>query len=90
MLHKMKSAVERLLAPPPIKKIMQSHLYEAERQELEHNAAAEHHEALAMMYRGRAERLRDHLGYDLRPLKGNDHLHGSMKDDGFQWVEGKR
>lgn len=43
----------------PVKKIVKEQLYEAERAFLEHQAAAEHHAALAEMYRKRAERLND-------------------------------
>ena len=39
-------------------KIAQRQLEEAERLLLEHEAAAEHHDALATMYRGRIDRLR--------------------------------
>jgi hypothetical protein len=37
--------------------IMAQQLFEAQREAVAHEAAAEHHEALAMMYRGRVERL---------------------------------
>lgn len=42
--------------------IRQQKLFEAEREAVEHELASEHHEALAMMYRGRVERLRAELG----------------------------
>lgn len=35
-------------------------LFEARRAVIEHEAAAEHHDALALMYRGRIERLEAH------------------------------
>lgn len=59
MFQRIKSVIERIYEPPAITKIMQDQLYEAKRQELDHIANAEHHEALAMMYRSRAERLRE-------------------------------
>ena len=43
--------------PPPADIIVAEQLYEAQRKMLEHEAAAEHHAALAEMYRRRAERL---------------------------------
>lgn len=85
MFDKCKTAIERFFQPPPIRTLMQGQLYEAERQDLEHTAASEHHEALAMMYRSRAERLRELLGHDLKPLVGKDHLHFSDDLKGFQW-----
>ena len=49
--------------------IAQRQLEEAERLALEHEAAAEHHDALATMYRGRADRLRAYLaGSDDKPV----------------------
>lgn len=46
---------------PAARKIAMRHLEDAERHALEHEAAAEHHDALATMYRGRVERLRAYL-----------------------------
>lgn len=46
---------------PAAQKIAQRQLEEAERLLLEHEAAAEHHDALATMYRGRIERLRERI-----------------------------
>lgn len=46
------------------KKVMEAQLYEAERHAIEHEAAAEHHDALATMYRGRVARLKEALGHD--------------------------
>ncbi len=43
---------------PSAEDIRKKQLEEAERASLEHEAAAEHHDALATMYRGRVERLR--------------------------------
>lgn len=43
--------------PPALGKIIDEQLYEARRLALEHEAAAEHHDALAMMYRARIDRL---------------------------------
>lgn len=85
MFHKCKNAIEQLFQPPPIASIMQAQLYEAERQDLEHTAASEHHEALALMYRSRAERLRELLGHDIKPLTGNGHMQFSDDLKGFQW-----
>jgi hypothetical protein len=85
MLQKFKAAIDQILQPPPIRKLMEAALYDAERHELDHNSAAEHHEALAMMYRGRIERLREMLGHDIKPLTGNSHLHFSDDLKGFKW-----
>lgn len=49
---------------PTARKIAMRQLEDAERAALEHEAAAEHHDALATMYSGRAERLRVYLGSD--------------------------
>lgn len=46
---------------PTARKIAMRQLEDAERAALEHEAAAEHHDALATMYRGRVERLRVYL-----------------------------
>jgi len=43
---------------PTAEQIRQVQLEQAERMALEHESAAEHHDALATMYRGRIERLR--------------------------------
>lgn len=43
---------------PPAAEVYQDQLYDAERHYAEHMAAAEHHAALAGMYRGRIERIR--------------------------------
>jgi DNA-binding GntR family transcriptional regulator len=90
MFQRFKSAIERFYQPPPVHRLMQDQLYEAERQDLEHTAASEHHEALAMMYRGRAERLRELLGYDVKPLTGKGHLHFSDDLKGFKWKDGAK
>jgi hypothetical protein len=87
MFHKFKAAIEQFFQPPPIASIMQGQLYEAERQDLEHTAASEHHEALALMYRSRAERLRELLGHD-KPLTGHMQFSESLK--GFRWKDGAK
>ncbi len=46
-----------LFKPPPADIIVTEQLYEAQRKLVEHEAAAEHHAALADMYRRRIERL---------------------------------
>ena len=46
-----------LFKPPPADIIVAEQLYEAQRKMLEHEAAAEHHAALAEMYRRRVDRL---------------------------------
>lgn len=43
-------------------------LAEGERLEVEHCASAEHHAALALMYRSRSDRLRAELGHAARPV----------------------
>lgn len=43
---------------PTSEQIRQVQLEEAERMALEHESAAEHHDALVTMYKGRADRLR--------------------------------
>lgn len=44
-----------------VEKVMQDQLYEARRHAVEHEASAEHHAALAKMYRERAQRLEAQL-----------------------------
>ena len=46
-----------IFKPPPADIIVSEQLYEAERKLVDHEAAAEHHAALAEMYRRRIERL---------------------------------
>lgn len=46
-----------LFKPPPADLIVTEQLYEAQRKLVEHEAAAEHHAALADMYRRRIDRL---------------------------------
>ena len=46
-----------IFAPTNPAKIVVQQRYEAERLRLEHEAAAEHHAALAVMYAGRINRL---------------------------------
>jgi hypothetical protein len=41
-------------------------LHEARMKLIEHEAAAEHYDALATMYKHRVERLEQSLGYDVR------------------------
>lgn len=50
-----------LFQPPAVAKIAFKMLYEAERLALEHREAAAHHQALADMYAGRAERLKSQV-----------------------------
>lgn len=42
---------------PSVERLLQQQLDDAKRNAVMHEAAAEHHEALALMYRSRAERL---------------------------------
>ena len=46
-----------IFAPTKTEKIVERQLYEARRLKLEHQAAAEHHQALAQMYGARELRL---------------------------------
>ena len=46
-----------IFKPPPADIIVSEQLYEAQRKLVDHEAAAEHHAALAEMYRRRIERL---------------------------------
>ncbi|MEY3460708.1 MAG: hypothetical protein RLZZ03_361 [Pseudomonadota bacterium] len=46
-----------IFKPPPADIIVSEQLYEAQRKLVEHEAAAEHHAALAEMYRRRVVRL---------------------------------
>lgn len=46
-----------IFAPTKPEKIVEHQLYEARRLKLEHQAAAEHHQALAQMYGAREVRL---------------------------------
>jgi hypothetical protein len=46
-----------IFSPTNPAKVRQQQLYEAERLQLEHAAAAEHHQALADMYAARIKRL---------------------------------
>ena len=46
-----------IFAPTKPEKIVEQQLYEARRLKLEHQAAAEHHQALAQMYGAREVRL---------------------------------
>lgn len=51
--------------------IYEAQLYDAQRHYAEHMAAAEHHAALAGMYRGRVERINKHQaqGAELHAIK---------------------
>lgn len=49
--------IKSLFQPVGADKVREQQLFEARRLMLEHEAAAEHHEALAIMYRTRVERL---------------------------------
>lgn len=51
-----------IFSRPAPEAAMQTMLYEARRAAIEHEAAAEHHDALAMMYRSRIERLEAAIG----------------------------
>ncbi len=51
------STLTELFKRAPIEAIADEQLYEAQRQLLAHEAAAEHHAALAEMYRRRVQRL---------------------------------
>jgi hypothetical protein len=94
MFQKFRAVIEGYMQPPPVAKIMQTELYEAERLALAHDCTSEYHEALAMMYRSRADRLRDLLGHDkiatgqdLRPL--SNHMHASVGESGVKWKGSK-
>ena len=54
--HMMKF-LKSLFQPVGASKVLQNQLFDARRLQLEHEAAAEHHQALAAMYRSRVERL---------------------------------
>ncbi len=51
------SHIAELFKRMPIEVIVQEQIYDARRKLLEHEAAAEHHAALAEMYRRRIQRL---------------------------------
>lgn len=51
------TTVSELFRRMPIEAIVDEQLYDAQRKLLEHEAAAEHHAALAEMYRRRVHRL---------------------------------
>ncbi len=51
------SHIAELFKRMPIEAIVQEQIYDAQRKLLEHEAAAEHHAALAEMYRRRMQRL---------------------------------
>ena len=94
MFQKFKATIERFFEPPPIHRLMHDQLYEADRLALAHDCTSEYHEALALMYRARAERLRDLLGHDkiasghdIRPLAG--HMHANMSDSSVKWKGSK-
>lgn len=94
MFQKFRTVIEGYFQPPPVSKIMQTELYEAERLALSHDCTSEYHEALALMYRARAERLRDLLGHDkiasghdIRPLAG--HMHASVSEGAVKWKGSK-
>ena len=57
MVPGMITAIMALFKRTPVTSIMQDKLYEAQRGLIEHQAAAEHHTALASMYRLRVMRL---------------------------------
>ena len=50
--------IKKFFTPVSAAEVVTTQLYEAERLALEHEASAEHHDALAIMYRSRVERLR--------------------------------
>lgn len=50
--------LQRIFHQPTATEVLEQQLREADRLYAEHIAAAEHHAALAGMYRGRAERIR--------------------------------
>ena len=52
------SFLKSLFKPVGATKVRDQQLFEAQRLALEHEAAAEHHDALATMYRARVERLK--------------------------------
>lgn len=60
----MKKFLKSLFHRVPHDQVAKDQLYEARRLVLEHEAAAEHHDALAVMYRNRVERLSEHVGQD--------------------------
>jgi hypothetical protein len=51
------NAVAEIFKRQPIHSIVDEQMYDAQRKLLEHEAAAEHHAALAEMYRRRVHRL---------------------------------
>ena len=51
------SSVAEILRRMPIQTVVDEQLYDAQRKLLDHEAAAEHHAALAEMYRRRVQRL---------------------------------
>lgn len=52
-----------------LSEVLADQLYEADREAAIHMAAAEHHAALAGMYRGRAERIRRQQAAASEPLR---------------------
>lgn len=50
--------LRKVFHPVPVEEVLKDQLYEADRLFAIHIAAAEHHAALAGMYRGRADRIR--------------------------------
>ncbi len=53
----MSSRIRDIFRRVPVQEIREEQYYEAMRQLLEHEAASEHHGALAKMYKARAARL---------------------------------
>jgi hypothetical protein len=61
--------LKEMFEPPSAEDVKRISLREAEREAAEHQMAAEHHQALADMYRMRAERLRAELDDEPRVVR---------------------
>lgn len=53
--------IEKLLKPKQPEDVLREKLFDARRQAIEHEAAFEHHQALAAMYKARIVRIRKEL-----------------------------
>lgn len=65
----MKTAILKVFRPVPAVDVMREQLFEAERLQVEHQAAAELHAGLAAVYRMRTDRLRLALAPVATPLR---------------------
>lgn len=54
--------IEKLLNPKQPEDVLREKLFDARRQAIEHEAAFEHHQALAVMYKARIIRIKKELG----------------------------